>query len=127
MNVHLLISFMLLAWQGLMPEGVLAQGTGTLHVNAERLRINKQRSGLEEAFLKAEQACYARFAVSDCLRQARVERRTALGELRRQELVLNDLDRQSKAMTELSRIQDNVSAQQKDAMQRQGQSVLKAP
>ena len=127
MNVHLLISFMLLAWQGLMPEGVLAQGTETLHVNAERLRINKQRSGLEEAFLKAEQACYARFAVSDCLRQARVERRTALGELRRQELVLNDLDRQSKAMTELSRIQDNVSAQQKDAMQRQGQSVLKAP
>jgi hypothetical protein len=127
MNQKFFIGLMLAGWLVLTPGLVVAQGAEPLKVDAERLRIERQRSSYEAIFLQAEQACYARFAVSDCLRRARMERRTAFSELRRQELVLNDLDRQSKAMTELSRIQDNVSDQQKDAMERQGQPILKAP
>jgi hypothetical protein len=127
MNPKFLIGLMLAGWLVLTPDWVAAQSVEPLSLESERLRIEQQRSNYEAIFLQAEQACYARFAVSDCLRRARMERRTALVYLLRQEIVLNDLDRQSKAMTELNRIQDNVSAQQKEQTERQGQPILKAP
>lgn len=74
-----------------------------------RDRINQQRGLIESDFSKQQQACYARFAVSDCLRQTRRERRVILDELRRQEVVLNQRDRQAKAQAELDRISRNVS------------------
>lgn len=75
----------------------------------ERARIDQQRAGLESNFSKVQQGCYARFAVSDCLSQARRERRIGLDELRRQEVTLNNLERQAMARAELDRIARNTS------------------
>jgi hypothetical protein len=91
-------------WMLLAPV-VLAQTSEPLQVDVERQRISEQRAHHEAVFQQAEQVCYRQFAVSDCLRRARLERREALNELRRQELVLNDLERQAKAMAELKRIE----------------------
>ena len=73
----------------------------------QRQRIAEQRALNEAIFLNAQQACMARFAVTDCLTQARRERRAAMDDLRRQEIVLNDLDRQAKAAAALTRVQNN--------------------
>lgn len=84
-----------------------------LDINVERQRMGQERAGHEARYLQAERVCYSRFAVSDCLRDARKERRLALDELRRQELVLNDLERQTKGIQALKRIEDKLADQQK--------------
>lgn len=111
MMFKLLAALVLCGWQVLAPTLVSAQEPGALRVDAERQRIMQERAHHEAVFLQAEQACYGRFAVSDCLRQARRVRRERLDGLRRQELLVNDRDRQSKGVDALDRIQDNVSAQ----------------
>ncbi len=90
----------------------LAQATGgdpAMNVAAERSRIATQRAQQEERFAQAEVACYRRFAVFDCLRDARQVRRTALDALRRQEVVLNDDERKRGAAAAVQRIQDKLA------------------
>lgn len=93
----------------------------TLDNSAERARITQQRADVEAFYVPKQQDCYARFAVSDCLSQARRERRAALEPLRRHEVRLNDLDREAKALAQRQRIQRNLSPerQQELALQRQ--------
>lgn len=83
----------------------------SMSVEAERERIHALRLEQDRIYQSAEKACYARFAVSDCLRTARADRRAVLGELRRQELILNDLQRQGKAAAAYQRIQDGLTDQ----------------
>jgi hypothetical protein len=77
-----------------------------------RGRIQAERAREAARYQSEEAACYLRFAVSDCLRKARVQRRQVLDELRRQELVLNDAERQRKAQVQLESIKEKSSAQQ---------------
>ena len=84
----------------------------TLDVGAERERIAQERAASESVYAASEGVCYSRFAVSDCLSDARKVRRVTMDELRRQELVLNDMERKIKAMQALKRIESNVAAQQ---------------
>ncbi len=115
----------------LLTHGSVAQNLSdaptTIRVDVERQRIASQRARVEAVFIEAEQACYARFAVTDCLRKARTERRLTLGELRRQELVLNDMDRQAKALAALNRIQNNVSSKQPEPVEVQIEKTPEAP
>lgn len=64
---------------------------------AERQRINRVRVAEENRFSAAEAACYQRFAVNDCLTTVQRARRTVREELRRQEIALNDIERQQRA------------------------------
>lgn len=80
-------------------------------IEAERSRIQAERARDEALFEHEEAACYARFAVTDCLREVRVRRREALDDLRRQEVVLNDAERKRKGLEEMERIQEKSSAQ----------------
>jgi len=100
----LLAGLCLAAWSA------LAQTALPMDIGAERERIASERAQHEARYLDAEAACYRRFAVSDCLRDARRLRRAALDELRRQEVVLNDLERKDRAAQALQRIQSNVIA-----------------
>lgn len=86
-----------------------AQTPQALDASAERARIAQKRAQQDAIFAQAEPACYRRFAVSDCLRDARKKRRIALDELRRQEIVLNDEERRLKGSQALQRIQTNIS------------------
>lgn len=90
---------------------VMAQSVNQLDVTGERLRISQERSYHEAVFSRVEVACYRRFGVSDCLREARKNRRNALDELRRQEIILNDEERKLKGSEALQRIQNNISSQ----------------
>lgn len=96
-------------------------------VEAERVRIAAERRRADAGFVAQEVACYKTFAVTDCLKAARSQRRELLADLRRQELSLNDADRKRRAAERVRSIEDRNSAQQQedkaaqraDAIQRQ--------
>jgi colicin import membrane protein len=86
-------------------------------VAAARERISAARSQAEAEFKVQEKACYQRFAVNDCLQAARTQRRTGLAELRREEIALNDAERQRKAAERLKSQEERAAerAQSQDA------------
>lgn len=92
----------------LQAQPVPAQATDW---QVQRQQLAEQRAHQEELFQSAQTQCYQRFAVNDCLRAARAQRRAALEELRRQEVILNDLDRQAQAQATLERIGQKLSAE----------------
>ena len=51
---------------------------------AERARIASERTRIEAEFEQANKACYQKFAVNDCIDDARAKRRELLADLRRQ-------------------------------------------
>lgn len=80
---------------------VLAQG---LDSEGERIRIRAARAQQEARYQSEEAACYARFAVTGCLQEVRVRRRAALADLRRQERLLNELERKRRAQEKMDQI-----------------------
>lgn len=71
----------------------------------ERLRIQDARKQVQAETEQANAACYQKFAVSDCLRDVRAKNRPLLDALRRQEIILNDMERQAKAIEALKKIE----------------------
>ena len=69
----------------------------------ERERIQQTRASEQAKFVAQEAQCYARFAVNDCLREVRSHRREVLGDLRRQEISLNDAQRKRRGAEQLLR------------------------
>lgn len=76
-----------------------------------RSHIQMERSEAEARYQMQESACYALFSVSDCIRLARVGRREILDKLRQEERVLNDGERQRKALAQIRQLQEKSSAQ----------------
>jgi len=111
MRLTFLICFWFFGWPALTAAQTQAQETAPFNVAAEWQRIGQERVFFETVFVQSEHVCYQRFAVTDCLHQARKSRRTALDELRHQELVLNDIDRRIQASAALKRIQEKTSGQ----------------
>ena len=73
---------------------------------AERARLGNERARVDAEFKAEEKACYGKFAVNDCLAAAKSKRRQALGDLRRQEIALNDAERKRKAIERRQSIED---------------------
>ena len=69
--------------------------------DAERLRIAKLRDATDTQFETAKQACYQKFAVNSCITQARAQQRSEITDLKRQEVALNDADRQRRGARQL--------------------------
>ena len=84
---------------------------GGLSPEAERARIQMQRSSVEGVFTQAQAACYRKFAVNDCQSDARLIRREALADLRRQEASLNAALARQKGAAQLSRIDSRSSTE----------------
>lgn len=86
----------------------------------ERSRIAAERQAADSRYAQAEAACYARFAVNDCLNQAKAARRETLADLRRQEVSLNDDERRRKGAAQQQKLDERMSPanQQKAAQQR---------
>lgn len=74
-------------------------------LQGERSRIASARSAAQQRFHDAELACWRRFAVNDCVRKARVERRTAMDQLRQEELLLNEMERQRRTAERLRQLE----------------------
>lgn len=74
-------------------------------LDGERSRIADERGVAQQRFHDAELACWRRFAVNGCVRAARVERRAALDDLRQQELLLNEMERQRRTAERLRQLE----------------------
>ena len=64
-------------------------------------------------------ACYQKFAVQDCLNDARRQRRAQVEELNRQEAVINDAERQRRGAAQLERLEQKGELSAEDAAKRE--------
>jgi len=87
---------------------------------AERERIRVERDAAGQRFDEAQKACRSKFAVNDCVDQARRERDEVLTELKRQERVLNDAERKRRAAERQKALDERHSPerQQEEAQRR---------
>ena len=77
----------------------------SIAVDEERQRIQSDRESLELHFEHDEAACYNKFAVTDCLRELRLQRRQSLDDLRRKTIVLNDIERKKRTLSKMERME----------------------
>ena len=92
--------------------GILIAGSAALAQtgsDAERFRISAERNKLEATLTREDTACYKRFLVNNCLDEVKIRRRDALADFRRQEIVLNDVERKAKGAEQLQKIEDKSS------------------
>lgn len=87
-----------------VPGTVAAVPANALEMAEQRGRIARQYAALEQGLAFAERACYARFAVNDCLLEARQTYRAQRDALRREEQVLNDVDRRTRTLDARQRV-----------------------
>lgn len=94
-----------------------------LDAAVERDRIRAERAAADARFAGEEKACYGKFAVNDCIARARRERNEALGELRRQERVLDEADRRRQAAERQKELDERASAErQREADERRARA-----
>lgn len=77
--------------------------------DAERARISTDRARLEAGFLAEDAECYKKFAVNSCLGKVNERRREAMGDLRRQELLLNDEERRIRGADQIRKMEEKQS------------------
>ena len=82
---------------------------------AERKRIEAERRAAGQRFETAEKACWQRFAVNACLRQARSDRRGTLDRLRQEDLALNEVERQRRTAARLRELEDKENGSSQDS------------
>lgn len=100
--------FFMLIGSAAMAQSVVPD---VLSPEVERARIQAERDAADARFAQAEALCYQKFAVNDCLIQARVLRREVVADLRRQEAALNAQEAKRKGAEQLSRIEEKSSPQ----------------
>lgn len=95
--------------------------------DAERAAISAERSRSEAAYLQEQKACYQKFAVNDCLRDAGGRHRKLAADLRHREIALNDAQRKRQAAEQARSRQEKAEAErQKQAGQQSGDQQTKA-
>jgi colicin import membrane protein len=85
-------SFLVLLFAAATAGAAPAEGDAT-----ERERLKAARSAIQARYAQEEKACQDRFAVNDCLDRARRTRNAALAQVRKDELALNEAERQRRA------------------------------
>ena len=115
----------LLLWGWLVCAAVLAQDDplqGLPSVSAEHQRLEQRRSEQMRALDAQEEACTHTFAQSDCDSRVQAQRRTEMSELRRQEAILHDSERQQRSQDELRSVEiKQIEHAQMDAEAEQAQ------
>ena len=77
-------------------SGSTSVTSGPQSIQAARGRIEDERKALQRSLSNEEATCYQKFAVEDCLRQARGKARSVQNALRAQELELNNAQRRQR-------------------------------
>ncbi|MBK6009093.1 hypothetical protein JJB11_23595 [Ramlibacter ginsenosidimutans] len=87
---------------------------------AERERLHSEHASADKRLAEAQKACRAKFAVNDCLDKARREYNATVGELKRQERILDDVQRKQRAAARQKEIDERNSPehQQQEAAKR---------
>ena len=92
--------------------GAVAQAQGDARADMEA-----KRDAQAAEFDRQEQACSAKFAVTDCINEVKARRRAVMAEFRKQENALNDIDRRRRAQEELQRLEQRKAEQAERAKQ----------
>ncbi|MEZ5606342.1 MAG: hypothetical protein R3E52_04300 [Burkholderiaceae bacterium] len=79
-------------------------------LQAERARVAQQRAAAQQRYHDEELACWRRFAVNDCLSDAKRQRRNTLDGLRQQDLQLNALEREQRTAGRLRVIEQKAGS-----------------
>ncbi len=79
------------------------------NAEAEKTRIAGERKAIDERYDQERAVCYQKFAVQDCLTDARRRRRVQVEDLNRQEAILNDAERKRRAAAALERLDQKAS------------------
>ena len=96
--------------QAVTGQPTSAPGQTPMDIEGERRRIQAQRLQEAERHTLQEAACYARFAVSDCLSANRAQHRRVLDQLKKQESAIHDQERKQKAFEQIQRVRDKATA-----------------
>jgi len=83
----------------------------------ERDRIAAERSAAQALFAQRERDCQQRFAVTACVNDARAQQRETLGQLRRQQGLLDEAQRRQRAAERMAAIREKVSSEEERARQ----------
>jgi colicin import membrane protein len=93
-------------------------------IDAERARINAERARLEAGFLAEDAECYKKFAVNSCLGKVNERRREVMGDLRRQEILLNDEERRIRGAEQIRKTEEKASPEnQQEAADRRAKAA----
>lgn len=92
-------------------------------VDQERQRIEAIRQEQNALFNEQEAVCQARFAVTDCVNSVRARRRAILVDLKRQETVLNGLQRSQRGEDQLRLSQEKAADQAKARAQAEADAL----
>lgn len=103
--------------------GQEVQGQSLDNVDQERQRIDAVRQQQNVLFNEQEAACQARFAVTDCVNSVRSRRRAMLADLKRQETVLNSLQRSQRGEDQLRLSQEKAADQAKARAQAEADAI----
>jgi len=106
--------FLLALWIGLIGSAC-AQPTdevGPLERAAERTRITKERQKLEADFKGAEAVCFRQFFANNCRDKLLPHYRERLADLRRQEILINEIERKLSAADQLLKTEEKLNLQQ---------------
>ncbi|MDB5741701.1 MAG: hypothetical protein JWR68_16 [Polaromonas sp.] len=85
----------------------------TYNTDVERKMISSERERLDARFTNENADCYKKFAVNSCLGKVNSQRRDAMAEFRRQEILLNDKERKAKGIAQLRSTEQKSSIDKK--------------
>ena len=93
----------------------------------ERERIASERAVVETRFAEERLACQQNFVVTSCVDAARRREREALGNLRRQEAILDESQRRQRAAERVASIRAKVSAEEARQREQAAQPRRESP
>jgi colicin import membrane protein len=67
-----------------------------INVSDELIKIKQEKLSIEENLKQQQAACYKNFAVSSCLKNAKIEAQTALNAVKSREMAINEMQRTAK-------------------------------
>lgn len=80
-----------------------AQNTLEINIVEELAKLKQEKLEIDANLKKKEALCYKKFAVSDCLKEAKTEAQADLNKVKRREIEIKDLQRRGKAESDLNR------------------------
>lgn len=84
-------------------EGVTAANSNEKNAIDELAKLKQEKLAIDANLKKYEAACYKKFAVSNCLKDGKIEAQTALNKVKRREFEIRELQRNYKAESDLSK------------------------
>ena len=84
-------------------NAVISTHAAEINATDELAKLKQEKLAIDANLKKQEIVCYKKFAVSDCLKDAKTEAQAALNKVKRREIEIKDLHRNNKAESDLNK------------------------